>query len=145
MPMRRKAYPRDWHAVSLAARERAGWKCEECGVPHRAVIVRVRGTSTWVLADDLDDMNASHAASLGFVGDEPVTQVILTVHHKGIDKPDGTPGDRHDKMDCRPENLAALCQRCHLLADLDLHMANAAETRRRKKIAAGQAEMELRA
>jgi len=37
------------------------------------------------------------------------------------------------KMDVRPENLVALCQRCHLLADLPLHMEHARITRRKKK------------
>lgn len=66
---------------------------------------------------------------------------MLTVAHLGTVKPDGTPGDKHDKMDCRDENLAALCQRCHLRYDLDEHKANAAITRRNKKLAAGQLAM----
>lgn len=40
--------------------------------------------------------------------------------------------------DCRDENLAALCQRCHLNFDRDEHKARAAETRRRKRETAGQ-------
>jgi 5-methylcytosine-specific restriction endonuclease McrA len=72
-------------------------------------------------------------------------KVFLTVHHIGIDKPDGTPGSPHDKMDCRDENLVALCQRCHLLADLKGHIENAKRTRQRKaeeaRRAAGQLEM----
>lgn len=66
------------------------------------------------------------------------TRVVLTVHHLGIDKPGGVRGSRHDKFDVRPENLRALCQACHLAADMDIHVANAAATRRRKRIAAGQ-------
>jgi hypothetical protein len=60
-------------------------------------------------------------------------RVVLAVHHIGIDKPDGTPGDRNDKMDCRDGNLAALCQRCHLNADLDIRMRHAKRTRIEKK------------
>lgn len=64
--------------------------------------------------------------------------MILTVAHLGVPYPDGTPGNPHDKMDVRDENLAALCQRCHLNYDRVEHMLNAAYTRWQKKIEAGQ-------
>ena len=59
----------------------------------------------------------------------PITgaKVVLTVAH--LD---------HDEANCGLENLRALCQRCHLRYDLQQHMANAALTRRRKRIKAGQ-------
>lgn len=60
-------------------------------------------------------------------------RIVLTVHHLGAPQPDGSPGNPHDKADCRPENLVCLCQRCHLLADLDIHMQNARRTRERKR------------
>ena len=63
--------------------------------------------------------------------DCPPVKVILTVHHIGVVKPDGMPGDPHDKMDCRDENLAALCQRCHWIADLPIHIQKAQEAIRR--------------
>jgi hypothetical protein len=59
--------------------------------------------------------------------------VVLTVAHLGVPHPDGRPGDKHDKSDCRPENLAALCQRCHLNFDRTDHLARAAATRERKR------------
>lgn len=31
MPWIRSKYPKDWAAISLACRARAGWKCERCG------------------------------------------------------------------------------------------------------------------
>jgi hypothetical protein len=53
----------------------------------------------------------------------PVTgsRVVLTVAHL-----DHTP-ENND-----PRNLAAMCQRCHLTYDAQLHAGNAAETRRAK-------------
>lgn len=63
------------------------------------------------------------------------SKVILTTAHIGPTK--------HDKLDCRDEVLLALCQACHLREDIREHMQNAATTRRRKKIAAGQLEVEL--
>lgn len=55
----------------------------------------------------------------------PVTgsKVILTVAHLN-----------HDPMDCRPENLKALCQRCHLAYDREHHASNAALTRQKKRM-----------
>ncbi len=67
------------------------------------------------------------------------------MHHVGVTKPDGTPGDPADKMDCRDENLLALCQRCHLLADLPHNIPARRKTHFRKKheqrVSAGQGEL----
>jgi hypothetical protein len=53
----------------------------------------------------------------------PVTgsRVVLTVGHLN-----------HEPSDCRPENLKAWCQRCHLTYDAAHHAANARQTRREK-------------
>lgn len=103
MPMDRTRYPTSWPKVSRLIRRVAGNKCEWCGV--------------------------SNGASLpsGRKG-----KVVLTVAHLG------TPflhraGNKHDKHDIRRENLRALCQACHLRYDIDEHVANAKETRRKKR------------
>jgi len=59
----------------------------------------------------------------------PVTGsiVVLTVAH--LD---------HDPSNNDPTNLRAMCQRCHLAHDAELHRRNAARTRRRRQIEAGQ-------
>ena len=88
MPMNYELYPADWREISHFIRyERAKGHCEWCGAEDRKP--------------------------------HPVTgsMVYLTTAHLGISLPDGTPGDKHNKMDCRPENLACLCQRCHLNYD----------------------------
>lgn len=59
--------------------------------------------------------------------------IVLTVAHLGVPYPDGRPGNKHDKSDCRSENLAALCQRCHLNFDRPDHLARARATRERKR------------
>lgn len=61
----------------------------------------------------------------------PVTgsKVVLTVAH--LD---------HDPTNNAEDNLAALCQRCHLAYDADHHRRNAAATRRRQM---QTAELEL--
>jgi 5-methylcytosine-specific restriction endonuclease McrA len=53
---------------------------------------------------------------------ETGSKVILTVAHLN-----------HDTMDNRDANLAALCQRCHLRHDADIHAQNARRTRIRKR------------
>lgn len=54
----------------------------------------------------------------------PVTgsKVVLTIAHLN-----------HTPDDCRPENLRAWCNRCHLTYDADHHARNAANTRREKR------------
>lgn len=56
--------------------------------------------------------------------------VILTVMH--LD---------HNPMNCADDNLLAACQFHHLRYDAKFHAKNAAQTRRRKKIQAGQGEL----
>jgi len=133
--MRRELYPDDWEAISLRIRERAGQRCEWCGLENGATGYR-DDTGTfhhvpieWADAYELDGIH--------------LFKIMLTVAHLGAQKPDGSPGDKRDKRDCRDENLAALCQRCHLNYDRDEHIFNAALTRRRKRIAAGQMELSL--
>ena len=44
-PENRTRYPKDWKAISLSIRERAGWRCEWCsaenGKPHQATGAKV--------------------------------------------------------------------------------------------------------
>lgn len=112
MPMDKSRYPKDWLLISRRIRfERAKNKCEWCKVENYTI----------------------HPVTL--------SKVILTVAHLGIDKPDGTPGDKANTMDCREENLAALCQRCHLNFDRKQHIQNRYHNRRARLIEAGQIEM----
>lgn len=124
MPMDRSKYPVDWEAISQQAREQAGFCCQQCGAPHRTLICRdVRNPEHWwpfdetVHGDSEDD-------------DFRVVEVVLTCAH--ID---------HDVTNNDPDNLAVWCQLHHLRHDIGLHVANAAATRRRKRVAAGQLEM----
>ena len=109
MPVDYGKYPKDWKAISRAIRERSGGRCEcegECGL-HR-----------------------THPGPRRCVerNGEPAKwakgKVVLTVAHLN-----------HMPMDCRPENLKAMCQRCHLRYDVEHHQRNARETRRNRKAA----------
>ena len=139
--MNRALYPDDWEAISLRIRERAGQCCEWCGLENGAIGYRTeRGEFVTVFNSIADVDERADAMQLdGF----KLFRIVLTVAHLGAPKPDGSPGDKHDKQDCRDENLAALCQRCHLNYDRDEHIFNAALTRRRKRIEAGQMELSL--
>jgi len=59
------------------------------------------------------------------------SKVVLTIAHLG--EPFATAADKHDKFDIRAENLAALCQRCHLRHDIDEHVASARKTSEAKR------------
>lgn len=94
MPIRpemRNQYPKEWKAISIACKERAGWVCEWCGAVH------------------------------GQPHHETGSLVVLTTAHLN-----------HKPFDCRPENLRALCQKCHLAYDRPVHARMASRSRARK-------------
>lgn len=82
----RRRYPPNWEETALAIKERAGWCCEWCGVAYGAWRISRKG--------------------------KPY-KVVMTVAHLGVPYPDRRLGNRDDKWDVRPENLACLCQACH--------------------------------
>jgi hypothetical protein len=132
--MDRSRYPADWEAISKRIRERAGNCCEWCGLANGSYGYR----------DDKGEFHQCEPSQTGVLiemGERNFFFIVLTVAHLGAPHADGRPGDVHDKMDCRDENLAALCQRCHLNYDRDEHVFNAAWTRRKKRIEAGQMEL----
>lgn len=107
MPVDYSRYPKNWKDISLAIRQRSRQQCEcmgECGL-HKTNPGPRR-------CKELNGEKAQWAKG----------KVILTVAHLN-----------HDPQDCRPENLKAMCQRCHLRYDLKLHQANSRKTRRSKK------------
>ncbi len=109
MPIDYRLRPPYWKALSLYLRAaRAHWRCEWCGAAQ----------------------GQPH----------PITgsRVVLTVAHLGLPKPDGTPGDKSDVYDCRLDNLAVLCQRCHLNFDRADILRTQRRKRRARQLAAGQ-------
>ena len=131
MPMDKNRYPADWKDISLRIRARANWTCEWCGVRNKAIGARDYN-GQWHDEESIHGMNSDSGTAL--FGEFPrMIRIVLTVAHLGTAHPDGTNGDKHDKMDCRPENLAALCQRCHLRYDRDDHSHNSRRTRLHKK------------
>lgn len=143
MPFHRERYPKDWPAISKRIRERSGGKCEcrgECGTEHNGRCNAPngewiwRGRAQWWDFDEFFEGEATERTRvIGTIwGGETIraVKVVLTVAHLN-----------HVESDVRDENLLALCQYCHLKYDSDHHQRHAAETRRRKKVSAGQLEM----
>lgn len=145
MPIRRSErsrYPRDWPRIRAAILERARHRCERCGVHNYAVghrnehglfmplcgpsdAARLAGQGLrFPSGTPISFAEAQHfmrAAPTGGKRYGPIRWfvIVLTVAHLN-----------HVPEDCRPENLQALCQACHLRHDAAHHAANARRTRR---------------
>lgn len=134
MPIKDKTkYPADWRAISLRIRERAGQKCEWCGVPNGAIGYREANGAFVQLARSQSDAGMEvETASLDGL---KVVTIVLTVAHY----PDPNPAN------CDDSNLQALCQRCHNRLDAPMRAAHATATRQQKRRAAvlssGQTEL----
>lgn len=118
MPIRpemKSKYPprKEWLALRESILARAGQRCEFCGVPNYAEIVRHQGTDYTLVG--------GFASAVVDIGCKVVT-VILTIAHLDQDPTHNDPG-----------NLRALCQRCHNRHDAPHRARNAAATRARKK------------
>ena len=111
MPIDYRRYPPNWKAIRSTILERAGHRCERCGLPNYAI-----GYRNWA---------GVFVPTPGCTPGQPVPQtkgakffrIILTVAH--LD---------HDIANNQPSNLLALCQQCHLRHDAAHHAQN-----RRKK------------
>jgi len=139
MAIDKTRYPSDWAAISKRIRfERAGNQCEWCGVRNHIWVYRKRGTAEYLVqvGDEIHTLDGRpiRVSELpdGYRYNSP-TYIVLTVAHLGAPRDDGAPGDKRDKMDCRDENLAALCQRCHLLYDIDERVVSRRGTMIRKR------------
>lgn len=118
-PENKVRYSEDWPAIRAAILERAGHKCERCGVPNYARIVRRKDdAAVWELERDLllaqdhePDWDAYRA---------PV-KVVLTCAHLN-----------HQPEDNRLENIQALCNLCHLRHDAVEHVRSRRANRHRR-------------
>lgn len=111
MPIDYSKYPANWKTeIRPAILKRAGDRCEKCGVENSVFGYRDRA-GVFHRSEGLQ-------AEADVLDGHRVFRIVLTVAHLN-----------HDRTDNRPENLAALCQRCHLLHDREQHR----ETRRRNR------------
>ena len=122
-PEEKARYPRDWPAISLRIRARAGHRCEwsGCGAPNGTTVLRLRTDPETYLAEGEPDLRGTEP------GDWYPVKIILTVAHKD-----------HTPENCADDNLVALCQLHHLRLDAKHHAQTARATRERK---AGQGRL----
>lgn len=132
MPVDYSKYPDNWKTeIVPAVKERAGHKCEWCGAPNYAVGYRDSygefHANFW--PENYGEALGIRARQNEFESMLPAGErtkwiiIVLTVAHI----------HDHNPMNCDPDNLAALCQKCHLTHDAPMHAKNAAETRQRKR------------
>ena len=131
MPIRHEnkaRYPADWKAISKRIRDKAGNRCEQCGVENGRMIYRGSHEMmpAWRYADD----PVFVSSRIPFDGsDLPGTswddfdkrkgdavRVVLTVAHLN-----------HTPEDCADENLRAWCQSCHNSYDAPMRRAGTAK------------------
>ena len=96
MPIRAdqlRRYPPNWHQISLWVKNRARWRCECLGQCGRPH----------------DGRCVAVQGGPSIVSGKPV---VLTTAH--LD---------HTPENCRPSNLRAMCQACHLSYDRAHHIA----------------------
>jgi hypothetical protein len=117
MPIRREHrgfYPIDWPQLSAVIRfRRAGGRCEGCGRPHLHRIVCLSDGRWWdaeagAWRDGRGRLRRRPAVDL--LRQVRTTRVVLAAAHRN-----------HDTSDNTDDNLAALCQRCHMLHDRPEH------------------------
>lgn len=157
-PENKRLYPPDWPAISLAARERARWRCQHPGC--RATQYSVGTWRAWgggplewqpvrcnlplATARDCEFYHAAqgrradgslwtYKEARAFIErwcwPEGEVPIVIVLTVAHLN---------HDPADCQPDNLRAMCQRHHLAYDQALHRINAWATRRAK---AGTLEM----
>ena len=113
-PDQRWFYPIDWKELSHEIRiNRAKARCENCGRPHMKIVIHLGDGRWWDTErghwrDGVGRRlrkRPDHALYLA-----RMTYVVLACAH--LD---------HDPGNSDPRNLAALCQRCHMLHDAAEH------------------------
>ena len=116
-------YPTNWKEVRQHILERAKNMCEKCEIANYSIVTQF-DEGRLVSQDPFSTFKEArkHLKALKETGSSVAlasSVVVLTIAHLN-----------HDPTDCRDENLMAMCQRCHLAYDKDLHQKNAARTRR---------------
>lgn len=130
-PENKALYPANWKEIADRIRARDGHKCKVCKVLNGALIHR--GKVAGIPGYQYLMTDAVYSAIDGsLLADTPMIDfreeganavlIVLTVAHL----------HDHNPANVDDDNLAALCQRCHLTHDRTMHMTNAAITRQQK-------------
>jgi len=120
MPIDYKKYSKDWKQIRIAALIRAGNRCEKCGVENHIMGAR-DFEGAFHTEDEIAAMSFDHGDDL--FGDQmKLFRIVLTIAHLDQDI------ENND-----PNNLNALCQKCHLNHDRADNLVKAEMTRKRKQ------------
>ena len=132
-PENAKRYPPNWKDLRRQVLERAGHRCEQCGVRNYALVQTVGGKRRCaggsIYYDDFHytasfkEANEARTHLNEFEDEEPFIVIVLTIAHLDHDELETTDITR----------LRAWCQKCHLSYDHEHHMKNARITRRSRK------------
>ncbi|RIK92464.1 MAG: hypothetical protein DCC73_11820 [Proteobacteria bacterium] len=120
-PENRRRYPQNWKSISYKIMQRAGNRCEVCGVRHgdwgwrdeRGRFQRVRARPFIEAGHGKPPFYTNMRWPDGVVREVKIIKIILTVAH--LD---------HQPENCADENLMAMCQRCHNLYDINFRAFN---------------------
>ena len=129
MPCDYRKYPKNWKTeIRPAILQRAGHRCEKCGVWNNSWGYRDE-TGKFCLQNKRVFKEAGHIRPPFDVACSDgrtlhIIEIVLTVAH--LHDP--------DPMNCDPSNLAALCQRCHNQLDAKMRQENARKTRLRGQL-----------
>ncbi len=95
-PENKKLYPKNWKEIRQQILKRADNKCEFCGVPNH--IKGIRTFDGGFLKQDATTYNFIRT----YYPQAKIIQIVLTIAH--LD---------HNPQNNNPDNLRALCQKCH--------------------------------
>ena len=152
-PENRALYPKEWPAISVQARQRARWRCQQPGCKALQYGVGrwihcpggehewrpVEGNHPAVTRQDRDFFRAGEGLNAngqrwtykdarGFIArwawEEDIQPIVIVLTVGHLN---------HDPTDCRPENLRSWCQRHHLQYDQAHHARTAYMTRMKNR------------
>lgn len=112
-PENKKLYPKNWDEIRQNILKRAKNRCEFCGVENHIEGFRLRNSERFVRTDN-DVIMKRFAKEFS----HKIIKIVLTIAH--LD---------HDPTNNDPNNLRALCQRCHNRYDVE----HRKETRKKSK------------
>ncbi|OAZ14360.1 hypothetical protein TH15_00635 [Thalassospira profundimaris] len=124
-PENRALYPINWPQIREKILTRAKNHCEWCGVRNHAWGFRT-DKGRFISVGKRPLRKSGHKDTPFYLArngtSHRIVKIVLTIAH--VHNP--------DPADCRDENLAALCQRCHNRHDAPMRRENAKRTRRAK-------------
>lgn len=131
MPFDKSLYPSEWDTeIRPRILKRAENKCEWCGVPNHCRIWRhPHDDCSRIFTADPEQGRVWYGDKVN----EFAVIVVLTIAHVHDSNP----------MACQDDNLAALCNACHLRHDAKMHAMNAVRTRNKALENAGQMRLPL--